>query len=1162
MPRSAGREPGLLLVAVDGQVRFWDNVAASLVGEERSHHLSVVLGAGETVVSLARCDPSNFVIGTSQNRLFRVGVASSGGRLQAQISPFQLNRGIFGRLFGGAASASSSLFTLGSEGFVALAPGPAIAGQGMRHLYACGQRLIQIWRISDGGGERLLGEQDIASIVTSFEESQLAPLNQSSAHVDQDVGFTLVDVTARDDGTLAVLYCYAEQPNKPLTYGIAILAPSSDHASFSVSRKQELQYKALRDPRPYSSPRLILPNGDRAAFVAFPDVMVVILVASGPEEALGSHVGYEEEIALKDSVRDRFFGFGSENADIAPSDTSVAAVSCLSAMSGPLLIELSYPATEAYLANLSSPSQRQSARNDRLQVRLEQAVFFDTNQNNPLSFAITQRQAADGDLALCAENISSAIVTSSSTYLHQFADVRSQLADRLAHLKALIETIKNNDLLARLPLRSRGKLRADAELTAASSELWRHYNQVIDRPQSAASGASRLLSDAIEDVMAGLGLGYGQDAVRLFFRTQSPHLAMVFDRLYAQLKAAETKGTGAKSADVAELNRIAIAAFQSAWRYRSSPAAVASYGLTDQKDRPVSDFEAWTCRPGSLQLLEALFHSTEALIRERRTELGAIVDLQDQPDSGLAEAGLQAELKAQLCELSRYTLAAYEERLSFLSGKGPSSEKEHKACLGKYRSARPKLVHPLVAIGRADRAFSLAERHADFETLTQLCLDPATGDPQPQILHYLRRYRQEFAFELYHYWIDHGRTAELLEHGASNAEWGQLLKEFLQDATADGHARLAWLHDITLQRYQSASATLLIEASREVPSLKSKNVMLSLGKLAYLANMDDNALANPSEQRRIELVDDQLDLISVHHKLAELFQVVLQSASFAERRNASSQGEAGSMGILGHRLLVTLHEQGQEAFVRHYLRQSEHLLDGEVLRSEDLIDLLTMKDRHSQAEGVEQGDNADDFVTALDVAVRAKEAEGLQSARIEAIVAAVWRRALLRDDWQNGIAQTSGTSDEEMARRLRATAWYQLAVASFALDATSDGDATGVLSNPDVTSLLSEIARYPASDVIKARFQARRGQTDGNLDDSMDEAAGPTGVAHHAQTFLDDLSHEVDRVQALLGGIYRDDGVGEHEEGPALSWIKEAYRLAGEEARYGAAGAYDETSMR
>lgn len=541
-------------------------------------------------------------------------------------------------------------------------------------------------------------------------------------------------------------------------------------------------------------------------------------------------------------------------------------------------------------------------------------------------------------------------------------------------------------------------------------------------------------------------------------------------------------------------------AYSAAHRYRQTSGE--SYGL-DKK----TSAEIWTCRAACLQLLESLFVATEKLLRDRTRQLGDIIDAETpfgQGDGASArdEQGTQLELKTHLCELARYTLAAYEERISYLSSDA-TLEREKTSCSGRYRSACPKLILPLVAVGRADKAFNLAERHRDFRTLTELCLNPKTGSAAAQTQHCLRKFGRDFAFELYQYYVEHDRLKELLEQGS---EWGTLLSEFLH---ATDNARIAWLHDLRLERYSEASDTLLREAGRE-KDLSEKEVLLSLGKLAHVAQLSEHHLAIEGEQSNLQAIDDQLDLIAVHEKLGKLLRSQLTGRNFSD---STRQNEAIAAGLLRSR-------EGYEAFTTHYLTLAQRILHGEVVSSEDLVDLLTLKDTPA--------DHLSDFVTALDVCLRATD---LQQARLDTIVASVWRRAILHDEWL-AIAQTRDISDEEINARLRSTAYYRL----FA----------SVSSDPergDHIMPLAELIAPPPKEVIAARFDSGR---EDQLDSEMVEA------------FYADLLDEVQQVAELLAGNGEDTT-------QVADWIQETGKKAKEdELRYigeaDAAAAYEDSA--
>ena len=62
-----------------------------------------------------------------------------------------------------------------------------------------------------------------------------------------------------------------------------------------------------------------------------------------------------------------------------------------------------------------------------------------------------------------------------------------------------------------------------------------------------------------------------------------------------------------------------------------------------------------------------------------------------------------------------------------------------------------------MAIDRIAEAYQLAEHHNDFETLVWLCHAPRAQQGQSRIRSYIEKFKEEFAFVLYQYYIEQGQ---------------------------------------------------------------------------------------------------------------------------------------------------------------------------------------------------------------------------------------------------------------------------------------------------------------------------------------------------------------------------------------------------------------------
>lgn len=991
LPRGSNREPALLLVAPDGQVGLWEGISSSLTRQDRAQRISAPLSSSESIVQLERVDESTIVLATSQSRLLRVSVGSRAGVLQAEIRPFSQQRGLLSRLFG-----STSAMGASNDQIASIAVAPVQAGKQGREVYAIGRKTLQKWQVLDQGGERLLAEQDIQQVIAS-SVLQLSDERYSAA---QSLAFDILDGAVQADGKLILLYSQTKAEHEPLNYGLAVLDAVKDAGSFVVASILAIKYSNYADPRPYALPTLSLPNGGPAAFVSFADTVVTKQIEKGCE-------AFEEVIKLKDDVKNRFIGSGCDTVDMG--DSAVAALSLISATSGSLLVETSINEIRKRCNAYTSAADRQRADTERLKGKLEQALYYSESPLNPLTFQLPAH--LQGTLMTACEELSRELLTFSNPIAKSVppsVDLRTALKDRLGKLRFLVKFVATCGHLEKLPQTTKRQLRADAELAAALNELWVYQNEFYTS-SSQFLNAKSPLAGAIEVVMSEQGFGTGEgDLVRRFFRHHADLTTKVLERLLKQSKGVSAQPLRARSTDVLELNRTVLSAFRSALRYRKESGPL--YGIASDSNVVV---EAWTAQSSSVQLLETLFSITVNLIPDRTRELGSSIDAASTEVSSASEEAkrehrVQVELKGQLCSLAEIALSCYEERRNYLSaaaaGNDSVLERELSVFGATYRSARPLFIKPLVSIGRSDKAFSLAEQYSDFRTLVELSQEPQLRS-DARLETYLDRYKEKFAFELYSWYIEDGQPRTLL---TQKPEYNDLVLAYLSQPSASKD-RLGWLHDLALKRFDVASSKLENLALGE-KVLPQRKLMLSLAKLGYLSTLTVEDVSTVGVQKQVEFFDDHLDLIAVQDSLAVLWENAIGGLPDVLPAANSQQGNE-----LAGEIVDTIATRLSEypAYRQHYMTLVQKLLlSNEYLASEDLIDLLTLKDTpETQLE---------DFATAIKVLVRAKDSP---QQRLDSALRAIWRRAVIRDDWI-ALSETNNVSDQTFLADLQATALY------------------------------------------------------------------------------------------------------------------------------------------
>jgi len=482
------------------------------------------------------------------------------------------------------------------------------------------------------------------------------------------------------------------------------------------------------------------------------------------------------------------------------------------------------------------------------------------------------------------EQLSEEILQSQSPGLSNSVDLRIQLADRLEKLHGLASFTSSNSKMSLLSQNARRRLCSDAEMVAAAIDIWEYQNDFLAhslRRESAIDPLSASIKITLESLPE--IAGWEGDLVRLFFRR---HLHLLTDVL-ARLQSNVDQGGGIaeQTSGLIRVNHILLSTFQAAFRYRSEASHLHHLDLAH------ISFEAWTCKSSNIHTLQQQFQHTVELLRDRKRHLGASMD-QDFTEEmeGEETASQQQTLRGQLCDLASCTLDVFEERLAYLqaAGVGNSSlEREERMLQEEFRLARSQIILSLVDIGRSDRSFHLAEKHKDFRVLTQLCCSLKGSKQAIRIRSYLEKYKRAFAFGLYNYYIQEGMLTKLLEE---EEEYHDLLSEFLQ--SKEEYNRIAWLHDLNLKQYGQASARLQFESNEERQHVQSKKVMLSLSKLSYVAQLQEEDVASVAEQQQIELVDDQLDIINVHQKIREDLQghtAQRQSTDLDEALNAVTE---------------------------------------------------------------------------------------------------------------------------------------------------------------------------------------------------------------------------------------------------------------------------------
>ncbi|GAA5852763.1 hypothetical protein JCM3766R1_006149 [Sporobolomyces carnicolor] len=720
---SSTLEPGLVVVSPHGQVRLWETVSLSLSGVDRYRSATLAgfesSGGGlEVVRSLQALSPTCFLATTtSATRFYVITVNSVAGRTELGTRVVEKNVGwassILSSVFGGStttSSAASSAFSRtggGAGGILSLAVSHASrgggGGAGEERVYAVLDKTAHAWNVStNGAGERLVGSEiDVfAGVLEALEGRKVG--NEQWAMNEGRVEIVDAGVTAK--GELALLVSHASAQTTPGFQSWAIVLLNIVGTIVEVSGITRLSYQSRPDPRPLSTPKLSLSSGrvgdgvgkeSSTAFVVFADAVVIV--------SLAQDLPFEENFPLRHNTN-RFIGVSSiPPPSSSPSSSSSTTLSLLTSTCSLLDVTVTLPDSPLPLS-ITNTSETYKTR--KLKSKVEHAIYFGIDEN---LFKFDLQKDYEGDLAVAVEGVSQDLLASASPNMPVILDLRAQLSDRAHRARALIEYIQDNGLIGKLSQQTRRKLSWDAERIVAAAALWSHQN--------ARLGEQSVLSESILTFMDEIGEGFGEDPLRLFFRSK-----LVFS---------------------------AVA------RHRHETADL--YAL----DRSTLALEAWSSRAALVEGLEWHFESTASLLAERVRDFGASSSSsreQQGRDPRREQEETQERFKAQMASLAEFEFSAIQERLlhlETLQGDG-QSQPEARALNEKYLALRPRFIKTLVSIGQVPAAFELAERHQDFRSLVELATDPRHGSIA-NVRAYLDEYGQSFAFPLYEYYLEKGQ---------------------------------------------------------------------------------------------------------------------------------------------------------------------------------------------------------------------------------------------------------------------------------------------------------------------------------------------------------------------------------------------------------------------
>ncbi|KAJ6502530.1 hypothetical protein C8R45DRAFT_622368 [Mycena sanguinolenta] len=1015
VPYTTAREPGLILVSLSGEIRFWDSIGIGLAGGQNYSTTDLNLSSDEVVTNLLRVDPQTYVLSTSSGLLFRLVLTSAGGK-------HHLTSHAFSRPSSGLSLARliPSFFSASSSGSQTLTPevgnisSIALGGQtptGGKELWALVDTRVQRWEMKSEGWEEPLLDEEIAEVARSALRTAFG---SSVREDDSQLDLELVDIAIDGEGKLVILVSYAgtsdEQSHTAMDVGgirriYALVRLSYLGEVFKVDGVQKVPYQSTSASGAPVHPRIQVLLDGQLVSVQFGDA--VALCARDSD--------YWDRIELK-SATDRTLGVGVVQNE-----------SALLILTAATMVKAQIDMDKVLVFN------SETGRANLVKSIMTQAIVYGSIPDNPLQFSFPPGVDAES-LMQGAEQLSKAVLQSDPEVVRSNPDLSAQLTSRKERLSWLIHFINDNAVLLKMSQSSRQQLATDAEKLYAGYQLWTQHNEVLT-PESVLSEAVELYMDSVRE-------GHHEDIVRAFFRLRVSDIGLLLSEVTdVTVKLARNSGRDLVEI-LPEANRVVLTVLTSAMEYREYNLGV--YGIL----LPMID--PWTSRPAVIDVIIGLFESTTRVL-DSSVATGVFLERNSYANS-------------QLPELATILFACIQERLNWLTSSAaaekPGIEHEKKGLKQRFDLLRPDTLETLRKHGHADTAFMLAENYRDFSSLAALChqdeVYPSHKNPNAlRIQNYIDKFKEEFTTELYRWYIQHGELRVMFSQ--DDMQSGYMDKFF----AAHPDTSISWIHDLGQRRYEAAAGALLSE-SESASLLNAKHLMLSIGKLAHLAHVQESG--EVADDYVLDNFHNDLDFVSVHQALLDEFKPVLDS--LRGRQSLEAQIDA----IVKSEASRLTDQKALTLIFKDLVRQ---LLQGNALSMEDAVDVLTLKDNTTSVE---------DYTTALHLLARV---QNLPEARRMSAFRSVWRRIYIHDDW-DAIRRTANVSDHQLNERFKATALFATLSVVLAMESPPEGYDTSpdaALMIPTETEITS---RWPglSSEQVAALLQDYRLECDklGDLD--------------------------------------------------------------------------------
>ena len=874
------------------------------------------------------------------------------------------------------------------------------------------------------------------------------------AFVDQDhASYQLVDMSiingAITTHASTLIRCYAQAPEQsPADHTVnrqaTLLLPKPGNLAFVVFNQAIVLVSVVR---PVDTPEQQLFRESREPIPLFQDVVdfragsIATIVGCGSEDATDS-----QHASLEDSRQSR---------------RKSKYPGCIVLVKGFGVIRLSSFTAISASTIIDAPSTTAKSK-------IEQAIFYGTSPQNILNFVgRPEVQFPILEVEQAALEVSQEILNSTSAAIPVITpSMNAHLTNRARALRNLAVYLKNAH--ARLSLNVRWKLLADAEKLAGARAVWKLYNASLkgqkleeydeaqdDVPYGERASALAAIIDCLPpDAYTPLRPEHGEvDPVRNWFSKDIDRIEVIVSMTYRTL--AELTKEGLKDdftlmRAIGEANDVCLGTIGTALRFRQENLALYSLGDQNLQDGVLVDLASyrelapfWTSALSAPGLTVSIPQALKQMIDIVKEISLQFLGKTKHPFPGRKPDPRTAEKVRLDCVnlLDLYSRVGWEA-YAWLESRTDLQQRQ----LGKHlredlSQTRNEVLMSFPDLGLTEEGIRLCEKYHAFGVLSMLIegellvanavvtsrsvdkkgraeAERSVRQTEDLIDDYFDRpgFGDVWAEVYFTFLLRENKAVRLLDRFSMQR---RLVARFF--ASKPQYAKISWMNNVLNEHnYERAGQELLQYQRERETDIWSKKVELSLGRLSLLADLESKQIESgevPQAMDASELPQapfvQSFVAINAQEQLRDSIAPLVESALDDTAAVHLVLESRGKIAVKGKPKLATLLEESVA-----------YMVDCQVLSKDQLVNALTLLDGDLSDETDDFGMGGAEYFKALEVLNADPDAYTYDEIPKSIYEMIVWRRCMLRDDWEE-LNSTEDDDDRAVMARYEGTSLYE-----------------------------------------------------------------------------------------------------------------------------------------